>query len=172
MATNPQVRLVDSEDGRRLRVEVAGSGDRMILAQLGTPIAGVLFEPWGRDAGARGFTLVTYDRPGYGGSSSQRGRIVADCVKDVRTIASALGLRAARSGDSPEAARMRWRAAHWPPTWWRPWRRSARQLLPTRPAWTISLACPMRHDRTRRCSAPTAPLGNGSASSSARRHWR
>ena len=91
MATNPQVRLVDSEDGRRLRVEVAGSGDRMILAQLGTPNAGVLFEPWGRDAGARGFTLVTYDRPGYGGSSSQRGRIVADCVKDVRTIASALG---------------------------------------------------------------------------------
>jgi pimeloyl-ACP methyl ester carboxylesterase len=91
MATNSQVRLVECEDGRRLRVEVAGYGDRVILAQLGTPNAGVLFEPWVRDADARGLSLVTYDRPGYGGSSSQPRRIVADCVKDVRAIADALG---------------------------------------------------------------------------------
>jgi pimeloyl-ACP methyl ester carboxylesterase len=91
MATNPRVRLVESEDGRRLRVEVAGSGDRVIVAQLGTPNAGLLFEPWVRDAEARGLSLVTYDRPGYGGSSAQPGRIVADCVPDVRTIATALG---------------------------------------------------------------------------------
>jgi pimeloyl-ACP methyl ester carboxylesterase len=91
MATNSQVRLVECEDGRRLRVEVAGYGDRVILAQLGTPNAGVLFEPWVRDAEARGVSLMTYDRPGYGGSSSQPRRIVADCVKDVRAIADALG---------------------------------------------------------------------------------
>ena len=91
MATNSQVRLVECDDGRRLRVEVAGYGDRVILAQLGTPNAGVLFEPWVRDADARGLSLVTYDRPGYGGSSSQPRRIVADCVKDVRAIANALG---------------------------------------------------------------------------------
>ena len=91
MAINSQVRLVECGDGRRLRVEVAGYGDRVILAQLGTPNAGVLFEPWVRDADARGLSLVTYDRPGYGGSSSQPRRIVADCVKDVRAIANALG---------------------------------------------------------------------------------
>ena len=45
MATKSQVRLVESEDGRRLRVEVAGDGDRVVLAQTGTPNAGVLFEP-------------------------------------------------------------------------------------------------------------------------------
>ena len=91
MATNSRVRLVESEDGRRLRVEVAGDGDRVILAQTGTPNAGVLFEPWVRDAAARGLRLVTYDRPGYGGSSPQPGRTVADCVTDVRAIADALG---------------------------------------------------------------------------------
>ena len=91
MATNSRVRLVESEDGRRLRVEVAGDGDRVILAQTGTPNAGVLFEPWVRDAAARGLRLVTYDRPGYGGSSPQPRRTVADCVTDVRAIADALG---------------------------------------------------------------------------------
>jgi len=91
MATKSQVRLVESEDGRRLRVEVAGDGDRVVLAQTGTPNAGVLFEPWVRDAAARRLRLVTYDRPGYGGSSAQPGRTVADCVTDVRAIADALG---------------------------------------------------------------------------------
>ena len=91
MATNSRVRLVESEGGRLLRVEVAGDGDRVILAQTGTPNAGVLFGPWVRDAAARGLRLATYDRPGYGGSSAQPGRTVADCVTDVRAIAAALG---------------------------------------------------------------------------------
>jgi pimeloyl-ACP methyl ester carboxylesterase len=91
MATNSQVRLVDSEDGRRLRVEVVGDSDRIVLAQLGTPNAGVLFDLWVRDSAARSLSLVTYDRPGYRGSSSQPGRIIADCAKDVRAIAAALG---------------------------------------------------------------------------------
>ena len=91
MGTNAQVRLVKSEDDRRLRIEVAGNGDRVILAHVGTPNAGVLFEPWVADAAARGLSLVTYDRPGYGGSSSRPGRTVADCVTDIRAIAEALG---------------------------------------------------------------------------------
>jgi pimeloyl-ACP methyl ester carboxylesterase len=90
MATT-QIRLVDREDGRRLRVEIAGNSDRVILAQLGTPNAGVLFDPWIRDAIARSLSLVSYDRPGYGGSSPQPGRIVADCAEDVRAIAAVLG---------------------------------------------------------------------------------
>jgi pimeloyl-ACP methyl ester carboxylesterase len=91
MATNSEIRLVESEDGRRLRVQVVGDSDRVILAQLGTPNAGVLFERWVQDAAARSLCLVTYDRPGYGGSSPQPERIVADCVEDVRAIARAVG---------------------------------------------------------------------------------
>ncbi len=91
MATDSRVPLVESEGGRRLRVEVVGDGDQVILAQTGTPNAGVLFEPWVRDAAGRGLRLVTYDRPGYGGSSPQPGRTVADCVTDLRAIAAALG---------------------------------------------------------------------------------
>lgn len=40
-------------------------------------------------AGAR---VITYDRPGYGGSDRQRGRQVVDCVADVEAIADELGL--------------------------------------------------------------------------------
>jgi pimeloyl-ACP methyl ester carboxylesterase len=36
--------------------------------------------------------VITYDRPGYGGSDRQRGRSVVDCVADVASLADALGL--------------------------------------------------------------------------------
>jgi pimeloyl-ACP methyl ester carboxylesterase len=41
------------------------------------------------EAGAR---VLTYDRPGYGGSGRLRGRRVVDCVADVRALADALGI--------------------------------------------------------------------------------
>lgn len=41
------------------------------------------------EAGAR---VLTYDRPGYGGSDRHRGRRVLDCVADVVVIADALGI--------------------------------------------------------------------------------
>jgi pimeloyl-ACP methyl ester carboxylesterase len=41
------------------------------------------------DAGAR---VVTYDRPGYGGSDRHRGRRVVDCVEDVVSLGDALGI--------------------------------------------------------------------------------
>jgi pimeloyl-ACP methyl ester carboxylesterase len=40
----------------------------------------------------RGLRLVSYDRPGYGGSSPQPGRTVADCAGDVRAICAALSI--------------------------------------------------------------------------------
>lgn len=40
-----------------------------------------------------GVRLVTYDRPGYGGSERHRGRRVVECASDVLAIADALGLR-------------------------------------------------------------------------------
>jgi pimeloyl-ACP methyl ester carboxylesterase len=72
-------------------VEVAGDGRRVIVAHLGSPNAGVLYERWVQDAASRGVTLVTYDRPGYGESSPFPGRTVADCVADVRAISQAIG---------------------------------------------------------------------------------
>jgi hypothetical protein len=84
MATT-QIRLFDREGQRRLRVKIAGERARVqgvVLPQLGTPNAGVLFDPWIRDAIGRSLSLVSYDRSG--GSSPQPGRTVADCVEDGR----------------------------------------------------------------------------------------
>src|SRR5690242_11530503 len=39
-----------------------------------------------------GIRLVTYDRPGYGGSTRHKGRRVVDCVNDVAAIADTLGI--------------------------------------------------------------------------------
>jgi len=89
--TVTETRHVETRDGRTLRVEVAGDGERVVVAHVGTPNAGVLYEPWVDDAAGRGLTLVTYDRPGYGGSTRQPGRRVADCAEDVRAIGRALG---------------------------------------------------------------------------------
>ena len=82
---------VDTADGRRLRAEVAGDGGRVVLVQVGSPNAGVLYRDWVEDAAGRGLTLISYDRPGYGGSSGQPGRTVADCAADVRALSQSLG---------------------------------------------------------------------------------
>lgn len=51
--------------------------------------------------------LITYDRPGYGGSDRLPGRRVRDVVEDVRAIADSLGLErfavVGRSGGAPHA---------------------------------------------------------------------
>jgi pimeloyl-ACP methyl ester carboxylesterase len=86
-----QTRVVETADGRRLRVEVAGDAGRVILAHVGSPNAGVLYDRWVDDAAARDLTLIAYDRPGYGESSPYPGRTVADCAADVRTIGEAVG---------------------------------------------------------------------------------
>jgi pimeloyl-ACP methyl ester carboxylesterase len=59
---------------------------------MGTPGSRHLYGPVAQDAAARGLKLISYDRPGYGGSSPQPGRTVADCAEDVRAICAALGL--------------------------------------------------------------------------------
>lgn len=98
---------VETPDGRRLRVEVAGDCRRVIVVHTGTPNAGVLWDRWVDDAAARGLSLVAYDRPGYGDSTPQPGRTVADCAADVRTIAAALGFERCAtwgfSGGGPHA---------------------------------------------------------------------
>ena len=70
---------------------MAGDGRRVVLVQVGSPNAGLLYHDWIQDAAGRGLTLITYDRPGYRGSSRQLGRMVADCAADVRGLSEVLG---------------------------------------------------------------------------------
>lgn len=103
----PQTRQVETADGRRLRVELAGDGRRVVVVHVGTPSGGVLYDRWVKDAARRDLTLITYDRPGYGGSSPHPGRTVADCAADVRTISEAVGFERCAvwgfSGGGPHA---------------------------------------------------------------------
>jgi len=84
-------RAVRTPDGRTLAVEDAGDpAGRPVLAHNGTPNSRHLYGRWVADAAGRGLRLIGYDRPGYGGSTVQPGRSVADCAGDVRAICAAL----------------------------------------------------------------------------------
>lgn len=84
-------RFITVSDGRVLRIELGGEPrGKPVLMHHGTPGAGVLYGPHASDARDRGIRLIGYDRPGYGGSTAQPGRTVADCAADVRAIAGAL----------------------------------------------------------------------------------
>ena len=86
-------RTVRTPDGRTLAVEDAGDpAGRPVLVHDGTPAGRHLYGPWVADAAGRGLRLIGYDRPGYGGSTPQPGRSVADCAGDVRAICAALGI--------------------------------------------------------------------------------
>lgn len=104
---------------RDLQTATAADGRALCFAEWGDPAGFPVFElhgtPGGRlnrhpdeakyaEAGAR---IITYDRPGYGGSQRQPGRTVVDCVADVVSIADALGLArfsvSGGSGGGPHA---------------------------------------------------------------------
>jgi pimeloyl-ACP methyl ester carboxylesterase len=86
-------RTVQTSDGRTLAVEDSGDpAGRPVLVHNGTPNSRHLYGPNARDAAERGLRLIGYDRPGYGGSTPQPGRTVADCAADVRAICAALGI--------------------------------------------------------------------------------
>jgi pimeloyl-ACP methyl ester carboxylesterase len=86
-------RTVHTRDGRTLAVEDCGDpAGRPVLVHMGTPNSRYLYGPNVRDAAERGLRLIGYDRPGYGESSPQPGRTVADCADDVRTICAELGI--------------------------------------------------------------------------------
>jgi pimeloyl-ACP methyl ester carboxylesterase len=84
---------VRTSEGRTLAVQEAGDpAGRPVLVHMGTPNSRHLYGPNVEDAGQRGIRLLSYDRPGYGGSTPQPGRAVADCAADVRAICAALGI--------------------------------------------------------------------------------
>jgi pimeloyl-ACP methyl ester carboxylesterase len=84
---------VQTPDGGTLAVVEAGDpGGRAVLAHNGTPNSRLLYAPSVALAERQGIRLLSYDRPGYGGSTARPGRSVADCADDVRAIAAALDL--------------------------------------------------------------------------------
>jgi pimeloyl-ACP methyl ester carboxylesterase len=83
--------VVDTTNGRHLAVEEGGDPNGIpVLVHNGTPNSRLLYKHHVADAAARGIRLISYDRPGYGGSSPAPGRTVADCADDIRAICAAL----------------------------------------------------------------------------------
>ena len=94
-------------DGRALDVRVSGPADGVpLIFQHGTPgtLPGHGFE---RAVHDRGLRLVTFSRPGYGGSTRLPRRVVVDVVADTAAVLRSIGadrcLVAGWSGGGPHA---------------------------------------------------------------------
>ncbi|MEX1072969.1 MAG: alpha/beta fold hydrolase [Chloroflexota bacterium] len=80
-------------DGRRLDLYIAGPDDgETLVFYPGTPSGGILFPGWVDAAAERGLRMVSWSRPGYGSSTRQEGRSVADVATDTATILDHLGV--------------------------------------------------------------------------------
>src|SRR5215210_6588574 len=87
---------LDLGDGRTLHVYDTGAdeaaGQLAVFWHHGTPNIGAPPEPLFAAAEELGIRWVSYDRPGYGGSSPHPGRNVASAAAHVLSIADALGI--------------------------------------------------------------------------------
>ena len=88
---------VATPDDRVLEVLTEGDPDGYpLLYHLGTPVAAVPFPLLDRLARSHGLRVVSYSRPGYGGSTpwpySERGPRIADDVFDVLAVLHHLGI--------------------------------------------------------------------------------
>src|SRR5512135_3468719 len=87
------VRTISTESNRELRIIVAGQLDGVpVLLHQGTPASILLYPPWVEDARSRGIQLISYERPGYGGSTPYPGRNIASVAEDVVAIARHLDI--------------------------------------------------------------------------------
>lgn len=84
---------VRTHDDRQLEVLLDGDPDGVpFVFHSGTPSAAVGLPALVEIAARRGLRLITYSRPGYGESSPDPGRTVADVTDDVYLILHRLGL--------------------------------------------------------------------------------
>jgi pimeloyl-ACP methyl ester carboxylesterase len=103
-----QCRFLLGEDGRRLlEALVSGPPDGTVLVlHMGTP-CGLVPLPAALDPAPMGIRTILYARPGYGRSTPQPGRTLADGARDTATILDALGaerfLNLGWSGGGPHA---------------------------------------------------------------------
>ena len=92
MLTETDLRL---PDGRTLHCYDTGPGDGadlVVVYHHGTPNVGPPPAPLVEAPAGRGIRWVSYDRPGYGGSTRHPGRGVADTAADDAALADALGI--------------------------------------------------------------------------------
>jgi pimeloyl-ACP methyl ester carboxylesterase len=91
--TGDRTGKIATPDGRTLSVVQAGAGDGpALVAHHGTPSAGGFYGTELEAADRLGLRLIAYDRAGYGGSTPNPGRSVADVAADVATILDELGI--------------------------------------------------------------------------------
>ncbi|HMK11328.1 MAG TPA: alpha/beta fold hydrolase, partial [Acidimicrobiales bacterium] len=82
-------------DGRVLHAYDAGTGGAdafPVVWHHGTPNIGLPPEPLFAAADRLGLRWVSYDRPGYGGSTSDPDRDIASAAADVLAVVDALGI--------------------------------------------------------------------------------
>ncbi len=113
--TTPNVRTAETDvelsDGRTLHVYDTGAhdpdGSLAVFWHHGTPNIGAPPEPLFPAAARLRIRWVSYDRPGYGGSTPNPGRDVASAATDVAGVADALGIGEfavmGHSGGAPHA---------------------------------------------------------------------
>jgi len=78
--------------GRSLAVDVSGpDGGTPLVVHHGTPGDRTQYPPFAEVAATRGLRYVSASRPGYGGSTRQPGRAVADCAADTAAVLDHLG---------------------------------------------------------------------------------
>src|SRR6476620_1097401 len=85
-------RDVRLDDGRTLRAYDAGADADdafTIVWHHGSPQTGAPLDPLRVAAAERGIRLLSYARPGYGGSTGRPGRDVASAAADVAAVADA-----------------------------------------------------------------------------------
>jgi pimeloyl-ACP methyl ester carboxylesterase len=85
-------RLLRLADGRDIECLTAGPEDgRPLVVHEGTPVGLVINSRLGAAAAERGLRIVQVARPGYGQSTAQPGRRVADIASDVAAVLDDLG---------------------------------------------------------------------------------
>ncbi|MEV2240650.1 alpha/beta hydrolase [Micromonospora sp. NPDC049891] len=102
------MRFASGAGGRRLTVEITGKPDGVPIFLLhGTPGSRSGPKPRSGVLYRYGIRLISYDRPGYGGSTPRPGRTVADAAEDIAAIAEDLDIYrfsvVGRSGGGPHA---------------------------------------------------------------------
>ncbi len=98
---------VDAGEGRRLHAYDTGTGALAVFWHHGTPNIGTPPAPLFPAAERLGIRWVSYDRPGYGGSTPRPGRDIASAAGDAARVADALGIErfavVGHSGGGPHA---------------------------------------------------------------------
>ncbi|MGI8446514.1 MAG: alpha/beta fold hydrolase [Streptosporangiaceae bacterium] len=85
-------RVLATPDGRQLEVLAAGPEDGLpLIFHNGTPGGLVAFPAMAAAAAERGLRTVMYARPGYGGSTGQPGRRIADAAADITAVLAEVG---------------------------------------------------------------------------------